>query len=55
MQAVTIVWVDRETTVCSADEAKVLCADRRVFGRIVGAMAADKALENKLNKLLDAE
>lgn len=55
MKEVTLVWVDRKTTVCSAEEAKALCADRRVSGRIVGAMAADKDLENMLNKLLDAE
>ena len=54
-QEVMLAWVDRKTTVCSAEEAKALCADRRISGRIVGAMAADKALENMLNKLLDAE
>lgn len=55
MTEVTLAWIDRKTTVCSAEEAKALCADRRVSGRIVGAMAADKALEAMLNKLLDAE
>ena len=45
MTEVTLAWIDRKTTVCSAEEAKALCADRRVSGRIVGAMAAD----NKVN------
>lgn len=55
LQAVRVCWVDRQPTECGAVEAVKLCADRGVSGRIVGAVAQDKRLEDMLNQLLDDE
>lgn len=55
MQAVRIVWVDREPEILSAEDAVVLCSERRVAGRIVSAVAQDKRFEDMLNRLLDRE
>ena len=54
-QQVRVCWLDRKTTLCAAAEAVALCADRGVSGRIVGAVADDKRLEDMLNRLLDDE
>ncbi len=53
MQAVRIVWVDREPEILSAEDAVVLCSDHFVSGRIIAAVAQEKTLEDMLNKLLD--
>ena len=55
LQAVRVCWVERRPTECGAVEAVKLCTNRNVSGRIVGAVAQDKALENTLNNLLDGE
>lgn len=55
LQAVRVCWVDRQPTECGAVEAVELCSDYRVSGRIVGAVAQDKKLEDMLNLLLDGE
>lgn len=55
LQAVRICWIDQPPTVCDALEAVALCSDCYASGRIVGAVAQDKALEDILNKLLDDE
>ena len=55
LQAVRVCWVDRQPTECGAEEAVKLCSDYRVSGRIVGAVAQDKKLEDMLNLLLDGE
>lgn len=55
LQAVRIVWVDATVDTYGAVEAVRLCADRRVSGRIMGAVAQDKTLEGMLNRLLDSE
>lgn len=55
LQAVRVCWVDRRPTECGAVEAVKLCTNRNVSGRIVGAVAQDKALENTLNNLLDGK
>lgn len=54
-QQVRICWLDRRITVCSAENAVVLCADRDISGRIVGVVAQDKALGDMLNRLADDE
>lgn len=54
-QEVRICWLDRRITVCSAENAVVLCADRGVSGRIIGTVAQNKHLDDMLNKLLDDE
>lgn len=54
LQAVRICWVDRQTEICGAVEAVERCSDRRVSGRIVGAVAQDKELEILLNQLIDS-
>lgn len=55
MQAVRIVWMDREPEILSATDAVAMCSNRGMSGRIVGVVAQDKALEGVLNKLLDYE
>lgn len=55
LQAVRICWVDQKPTECGAVDAVKLCSDRCVSGRIVGAVAQTKALEDMLNKLIDGE
>lgn len=55
LQAVRVCWIDRQPTECGAVEAVELCSDYRVSGRIAGAVAQDKKLEEMLNKLLDGE
>lgn len=55
LQAVRIAWLGRRATEHGAVEAVDLCADRRVSGRIMAAVARDKTLEDMLNKLLDDE
>ena len=54
LQAVRIVWVDREPEIVSAEEAVVLCSDCRAAGRMVVAVAQDKRMEAMLNGLIDA-
>lgn len=53
LQAVRIIWIDHRTAEHGAVEAVELCADRRVSGRIMAAVAQDKTLENLLNQLID--
>lgn len=55
LQAVRIVWMERDPEMLSAVDAVVLCSDRLVSGSIVGAVAQDKTLENMLNKIIDGE
>lgn len=55
LQAVRIVWIDREPEILSAADAVAMCSNRGMSGRIVGVVAQDKALEDVLNKLLDGE
>ncbi len=55
LQAVRIVWVDREPDTVSAVDAVALCADRGMSGRIVAAVAQEKRFEDMLNRLLDDE
>ena len=54
MQAVRIVWVDREPEILSAEDAVVLCSDQVAAGRIIAAVAQGKQMEAMLNALIDA-
>lgn len=54
-QPVRVVWVDRRWDLMGADQAAALCADRRVSGRVIAAVARDQRLEGLLNGLLDLE
>ncbi len=54
LQAVRIVWLDREPEIVSAEDAVVLCSDRGVPGRIISAVAQDKRFEAMLNGIIDA-
>lgn len=54
MQAVRIVWVDREPEILSAEDAVVLCSDHFASGRIIAAVAQGKQMEAMLNALIDA-
>lgn len=54
-QTVRIVWIDHRATEHGAVEAVELCADCKVSGRIMAAVAQDKALEAMLNKLIDGD
>ncbi len=55
LQAVRIVWLDREPEICAGTEAVTLCSDRSVSGRIIAAVAQDKRLERMLNELIDGD
>lgn len=54
MQAVRIVWLNREPEILSAEDAAVLCSNRMAAGRIMAAVAQDKQMEAMLNALIDA-
>ena len=55
MQAVRIVWMDREPEILSAEDAVVLCSNHFVSGRIIAAVAQGKQMEAMLNALIDAD
>lgn len=55
MQAVRIVWLDREPEILSAEDAALLCSNRMAAGSIMAAVAQDKKLTDMLNRLIDRE
>ena len=55
LQAVRIVWMDKEPEIYDAVAAVKLCSDRCTSGRVTAAVAQDKALELMLNRLIDGD
>lgn len=55
LQAVRILWLDREPEMLSTVEAVELCSNCCVSRRIVRAVAQDERLNDMLNKLLGRE
>lgn len=54
MQAVRIVWMDREPEILSATDAVAVCSNRGMSGRMIAAVAQDERMEAILNALIDA-
>lgn len=55
MQIVTLVFTDRHREQHTAESAERLCRDPEISGRIVDALTPDRALQDRLRRLMDGE
>lgn len=55
MQMVTLVFTDRHREQYTAEDAERLCGNPETSGRIVDALTEDRALQDRLRRLMDGE
>lgn len=55
MDNVTLVFTDRHREQHTVESAEQLCRDPEVSGRIVDALTPDRALQDRLRRLMDGE
>ena len=55
MQMVTLIFVDCRREQHTAESAERLCRDPEVSGRIIDALTPDRALQDRLRRLMDGE